>query len=112
MDEFKPLGLPDLDSPQYEPAEAKDMRFKKFAHIEYVRKSDGSILRVCRPWGPWPIFFIPVKSLENEYQKDLDLINTNQQHYFPGYSESEGDEQNDNIWTNQNCFSNTKEDEQ
>lgn len=96
--------LPDLD--QAEVIEVKNMRFKKYAHIEYVTESDGSILRVCRPFGDYPIFFVPIKSLVNEYSKDLEIIRISQLPKFPKvHSNDDPDAEKDNDYCNDQCFS-------
>lgn len=97
---LNPELLPDLN--QAEVIEFKNFRFKKFAHIEYVTKADGSILRVCRPFGDWPIFFVPIVSLVNEYQKDLDIIKNSQRHLFPKvHAMDQPDEEKDNQYCNE-----------
>lgn len=103
MDEFTPYLLPDLDSAEV--IEAKNFRYKKFAHIEFITKADGSLLRVCRPFGDWPVFYVPIKSLESEYTKDLEIIRKAQKPLFPSIYDGNPDDYNDNDWTNQNCFS-------
>lgn len=101
---LNPELLPDLN--QAEVIEFKNFRFKKFAHIEYVTKADGSILRVCRPFGDWPIFFVPIVSLVNEYAKDLEIIKQSQAPMFPKiHSNNHTDEERDNDYCNSQCFS-------
>ncbi len=81
MENFNPLQLPPLDAatvlPQYQ------TRFTKFAHIEYMKGKEGQLLRICRPFGNWPIFYVPITSLLAEYQKDMELINNNILVQFP-----------------------------
>lgn len=107
MDVFNPLLLPDLDTAEV--LEAKDMRYKQFAHIEYFRTTDGKYMRVCKPFGDFPVFYVPITSLEAEYLKDLEIIRKHQQTFFPNWRETE-DANNviDNDWCNQNCFTATK----
>ena len=102
---LNPELLPDLN--QAEVIEFKNFRFKKFAHIEYVTQADGSILRVCRPFGDWPIFFIPIVSLVNEYSKDIEIIRKSQLPRFPLiHSNDDPDGEKDNQYCNEQCFSN------
>lgn len=102
---LNPELLPDLN--QAEVIELKNYRFKKFAHIEYVNKPDGSVLRVCRPFGDWPIFLVPITSLVNEYAKDIEIIRQSQLPMFPKtHSNDHPDEERDNDYCNSQCFSN------
>lgn len=112
MEDFNPLLLPDLDSAEV--IELKDMRFQRFAHIEYLRKADKSLLRVCRPWGDFPFFYIPIDSLEREYARDLDVIKKSQvtKLSMDLFKSENADDDRDNIWTNENCFSNVKQNEE
>lgn len=107
-DDFNPLLLPDLDSAEV--IELKDMRFSRFAHIEYVRKKDNTILRVCRPFGDFPFFYIPIKSLESEYVRDLEVLRKNQFQILSMelFRSENPDDDRDNIWTNENCFNNNQ----
>lgn len=72
MNDLNVTLLPDLDAAEV--AEIKDMRVKRFAHIEYIRKSDNSLLMLSRPFGDYPVFYIPIKSLESQYEQDLEVI--------------------------------------
>ena len=72
MEEFDPLVAPDLDTA--EAIEVKEMRPKRFAHMDYIRRSDNSLLMLFRPTENSPIYFIPITSLENQYEKDMDAI--------------------------------------
>jgi hypothetical protein len=109
MDELNPLALPDLT--QAAPIEIKNMRYKMYAHIEYFTDAAGKIFRVCKPFGEYPVFFLPVDSLNAEYARDLEIIKKDQRANWPDYREIDGaDENRDNDWMNANCFNNVKED--
>lgn len=110
MEELNLLLLPDLDTAEV--IDLKDMRFKVFAHIEYVRKKDNTLLRVCKPFGDFPIFYIPIDSLEREYARDLEVIRKNQRTLFPKMDSGiHADEDIDHHWTNENCFTTVKHEE-
>lgn len=104
METFNPILLPDLDTAEI--IEARDMRYKQFAHIEYFKTTDGTYMRVCKPFGEYPVFYVPITSLEAEYLNDLEIIRKHLQTYFPGYQETtDPDDIRDNDWMNENCFS-------
>ena len=105
MDQFDVTQLPELD--QAVVIEMKDLRFKKFAHFEYSgTEKDKNLFRVCRPFGEWPIFYVPIESLVKEYAKDIELIKSKQRLMFPGYSEkADPNDERDNDWMNETCFS-------
>lgn len=74
------MELHEMPLPDLEPAvaiEVKNMRIKKFAHIEYLTEISGKIVRILRDENDLPIYLFFVESLLKEYVADFEFIRAN-----------------------------------
>jgi hypothetical protein len=58
------------------------LEIKEYKHIKYTEK-DGTLHRVCHPFGDEMTFLVPIRSLEEEYNNDLRIAKEKQQVLYP-----------------------------